>query len=504
MDGGALRDFHQRTKHSVRSVRRSGGSLDWGNAPAPLKRYPDLVPFGLPPVPSTGVPSHVAVATSAQPEGDTDPSVETLSHLLFHAAGVVRTVEAFDGPMYFRTYASAGALYPIEVYVVSRDLEGLEAGVYHYDPVEHALSPLREGDYRGSLGLGEERTGAVTLLFTAIPWRTAWKYGPRGFRHLYWDAGMMLANLLASAAALRVPARLLLGFVDDAVNEVVAVDGRTEFTICAVPLGRDETPSPRDVPPLTLRTSPISRRPQRHRVIERAHDALVFGSVDEVEAFRGSPEPARDGASDPEIPLVDPLPADALSKDGFEDVVRRRGSSRAQARGSFPAAEYGAILDRALVTIPGDFPASVPVPLLIANALDGLPPGAYRYASGGTFHRIRGGDFRRKAGFVCLEQRLAADTAAVTFLMADLEGSLDSSGDRAYAAAQLGAAIVAGRVYLGAYAQCLGASGITFYDDEARRFFETEMEPMLAVVTGPEGSRRSIIRCREGRAPGTA
>jgi hypothetical protein len=59
--------------------------------------------------------------------------------------------------------------------------------------------------------------------------------------------------------------------------------------------------------------------------------------------------------------------------------------------------------------------------------------------------------------------------------------------------------VVAGRIYLGAYAQCLGASGITFYDDEARRFFRTELEPMLAVVTGPEGARPSIIRCRRDR-----
>jgi SagB-type dehydrogenase family enzyme len=505
MRGQSLRDYHERTKHSVESVRRSGGSLDWGNVPARLKRYQDLVPFGLPPVPITAVPCHVAVSGSSEPEGGGDPGIQTLSHLLFHAAGVVRTVEAFDGPMHFRTYASAGALYPIEAYVVSGDLEGLEAGVYHYEPADHALTRLRAGDFRGSLGLGEEQPGAVTLLLTGIPWRTAWKYGARGFRHLYWDAGMMLANLLAAAAAQRLPARLVLGFVDAAANEVLGVDGRTEFAICAVPVGRGRGPSPADVPPLALRTSPLSRRPRRHALIERAHDALGLGSVEEVEAFRAGPEPASGGASereDGELRRTDPLPAYGLSRDAFEEVVRRRGSSRAQARGSFPAAEYAAILDRALAPIPGDSFQGDPVPFLIANAVDGIPAGAYRYGGRGTFHGIRKGEFRRKAGFICLEQRLAADAAAVTFLMADLDGSLRSGGNRAYAAAQLRAAVVTGRIYLGAYAQCLGASGITFYDDEARRFFETEWEPMLAVVAGPEGDRRSIIGCREGRAPG--
>jgi hypothetical protein len=81
-------------------------------------------------------------------------------------------------------------------------------------------------------------------------------------------------------------------------------------------------------------------------------------------------------------------------------------------------------------------------------------------------------------------------------MLADLDRALGSLGGRGYAAAQLEAAIMVGRVYLGAYAQCLGASGITFYDDDVRRFLETDLEPMLVAVTGPEGRRTSIRRCR--------
>lgn len=506
MSGDALRGYHERTKHSFESVRRRAGSLDWDNVPNQLKRYADLTPAPLPAFPATDVPCHVAVAASAEPEGDRDPSAETLSHLLFHAAGIVRTVNGFEGPLRFRTYASAGALYPIEAYLVTGELEGLEAGVYHYAPAEHALTMLRTGDFRGSLGLAGEEPGAATLVLTGVPWRTAWKYGPRGFRHVYWDAGMMLANLLAAAAAQEVRARLLHAFVDAAANEALGVDGRTEFAICAVPLGRGEAPSPREAGPLRLRTSAISRRPERDPLVEEAHDALVLRSTEEVHAFRAATAPVTDTLPEQEsrnevrvVPLSEP----ALSGDVLEEVVRRRGSSRKQARDAFPAAEYSAILDRALAGTPSDFPGVSPAAFLIANALDGLPPGVYRYARGGRFRRIREGEFRRKTGFVCLEQRLAADAAAVAFLMADLEASLASHGNRAYAAAQLEAAIAAGRIYLGAYAQCLGASGITFYDEEARRLFDTPLEPMLAVVTGPEGGRRSIIRCRDERAART-
>jgi hypothetical protein len=109
--------------------------------------------------------------------------------------------------------------------------------------------------------------------------------------------------------------------------------------------------------------------------------------------------------------------------------------------------------------------------------------------------------FRAEAGYLCLEQRLGADAAAVTFLLADLDQLLGALGGRGYPAAQLEAAIVAGRIYLGAYSQCLGTTGITFYDDDIRLFLETDLEPMLVMVSGPEGRRAAIQRCRQTRRP---
>jgi hypothetical protein len=170
--------------------------------------------------------------------------------------------------------------------------------------------------------------------------------------------------------------------------------------------------------------------------------------------------------------------------------VRRRGSSRKLAREPFPAAEYAALPDLALAGLPGDVPDGHPDVFVVASALEGLPPGAYRYEPGGRFHLLRSGDLRSVAGHLCLDQRLGADAAATTFLSADLEAALEAMGGRGYAVAQLGAAIVAGRMYLGGYAQRLGVTGLTFFDDEVRELFATRAEPMLAVAMGPEGRRR--------------
>ena len=498
-----VRAYHDRTKHTPRSVREAPHFLDWRNEPSKFKHYVGLEPDPLPPFRPTGVPAVRALGPSVSPDGEATLDVESLSHLLFHCAGVSRTFRSDHGEFHFRTYACAGALYPVEVYVAAGEVEGLQSGVYHHAPLEHGLTRLREGDFRGSLGLAGESPGAATLILTGIPWRTAWKYSARGFRHLYWDAGMMLANLLASAAALQLAARVYLGFVDRAANEVVGVDGETEFALGLVAIGRAATPGPHDVPPLDHEVEPASPRPQRDPLIEEAHRATELGSEDAVRAFRDAaledPQQQREEMFPPETRL----PNATLSEDSVEEVIRRRGSSRQLARESLPGSEVGAILDLSLAGVPGDWlrgDRSVHA-VVMAAALDGVASGIHAYLPGGRFRLRREGSFRREAGYLCLEQRLGADAAAVTFLLADLDGTLGRLGDRGYAAAQLEAAIRAGRIYLAAYAQCLGTSGITFYDDDIRRFLETELEPMLVVVTGPEARRASIRRCRASRRP---
>ena len=116
------------------------------------------------------------------------------------------------------------------------------------------------------------------------------------------------------------------------------------------------------------------------------------------------------------------------------------------------------------------------------------------------FVPLRRGEQRETAGYLCLEQPLGADAAAVVFLMARLDDYLSATGGRGYRLAQLEAAIAAGRIYLGAYAQCLGASGITFYDDDVSALYGSPgWSPMIVMVLGPEGARRSIQTCRVDR-----
>jgi hypothetical protein len=108
----------------------------------------------------------------------------------------------------------------------------------------------------------------------------------------------------------------------------------------------------------------------------------------------------------------------------------------------------------------------------IVNAVEGLAPGKYFFDARRSLLVTLGyGDFRNRATYLALEQDLAGDAAAAVFFLADLEPCLEAMGNRGYRAVQFEAGILGGRIYLGAYAQRLGATGLTFFDDDVTEFF---------------------------------
>ena len=484
-DGAAARAYHEATKHSWESVRRRAWFLDRDDQPRPFKVYDvDLPRVELPDPPPTGVPAVAAIGARAGP-GPAAPDLAALGRLLRLGAGVGRTVRFPGGDeIHFRTYASAGALYPVEVYAACGELEGVDAGLYHFDPSGPALVRLRGGDPRGHLvgataGEGAVARAPLTLAFTGIPWRTAWKYTERGYRHLFWDAGTMLANVLALAAASGLPARVVLGFDDGRVEALLGIDGRRELPLCLLALGEGPPVPPAEAPPapLDLPVRPLSRRELVFEGIGAVHDAGRLRSL-EVAGWRAR------WAGPPAGPAWLDAPPDPL-----EEVIARRGSARRFAPGAVPAGVLRAVLRLATAGIPTDLApeGSMPIrPFLVANDVEGIEPGAYAF-DGGELRLLRRGEFRAHAGFLCLEQPLGAEAAATHFLLADLDGILAALGDRGYRVAQLAGGIVAGRMYLAAYAHRVGATALTFYDDEVTRFFGQPAEGlacMLAVALG--------------------
>jgi SagB-type dehydrogenase family enzyme len=424
-----------------------------------------------------------------------------LTRLLRLGAGVhprrVLAAERFA----FRTYMSAGALYPVELYVATGGVDGLEPGLWHFDPGDAGLERLRDEDCRAALAHAAaapelEQAGAV-LALSGILWRTAWKYGSRGWRHVFWDAGTMLANLLALAASARLRPRLYSAFADDEVARVVGADAPLEQPVALLAVGSGErgTAPPR-LGPLRFRSEPLSPRERRFPDAEEAWAASRLLSREEVARWRE----AAGHAGHPTIAA--PSDRADLAADPLEEVILRRGSARAFTADAIGSPELAAILARAAAPVPGDVPSTCST-FVIAHAVEELEPGVHRFQPPDGFELVRSGSFRRQTAGLCLDQPHGGAAAATLYLTADLDGLLGALGDRGYRAAQLDAGIRAGRISLGAYAQGLGATGLTFYDDEVRAFLETEEEPMLCVAVGVD-ARRPALRRSARMVPGRA
>jgi SagB-type dehydrogenase family enzyme len=119
---------------------------------------------------------------------------------------------------------------------------------------------------------------------------------------------------------------------------------------------------------------------------------------------------------------------------------------------------------------------------LIVHAVEGVEPGAYVFYRGrGLLELLKSGDFRSQAGDLGLQQALPADAAVAVFFLADLRPILQRYGNRGYRAVQLEAGIIGGKLYLAAYAQHLGATGLTFFDDDVTAFFSPHAQGKSAM-----------------------
>jgi SagB-type dehydrogenase family enzyme len=487
--------YHNGTKHSYMSIRVHPHYLDWENKPLLFKIYPTLEVTRLPKdFRQTGVAALSAISSpELVAEGELLPSLDTIAHLLFFAAGVTKSKKFPGGETFFRAAACTGALYEIELYLVCRDLPELAAGVYHFGAAEFGLRQLRAGDYRQVLVDATAGDPAIAhapliVICTGTYWRNAWKYRSRTYRHFGWDNGTILANLLAVSTSLGLPAKVLVGFNDQQVNSLLDVDTLKEVAFSIATLGHTAAtpPSAPKLEPLKLPLVPYSKEEVDYPAMRQMHEASNLASSEEVAGWRAGkltvPSPAAKGKTTG----LNLPPESTIAGDSIEQVIQRRGSTREFARDAISFGELSTMLDRATRGIAADFLTRFGTRLndiyLIAHSVSDLAPGAY------FFHRekkklelLKEGDFRQQAGYLGLEQKLPADASVDVFFLADLPKIISAYGNRGYRAAQLEAGILGGKLYLAAYSQKLGASGLTFYDDDVVNFFSPHAKGKSAI-----------------------
>ena len=509
----ATKDYHESTKLAY---------INLLNKPPLYKSYTGLPIIRLPTeFDSPDCSTLDAVAGIGEQDGAGSLGLTNLAQVLHFSAGLIRKRQLpVAGEVHYRAAASAGALYPVEVYLVTGDIPGLQAGVYHFSPYESTLTQLREGDHRRELveATAEDKFVAaapVTLVLSAIFWRSAWKYRARGYRYSYWDTGTILANMLAVAGrGTGLSINLVTGFEDQRVSRLLDISPAREAPLCLVPIGTGSVAqSTAPLAPLSGQVNDGLDSEISYPEIIRTHTASCLTNKEEVSAWKkiGSPEdPSSTQAS--VLPLghgighqfeVEDLKAARLA-----ETILQRGSTRRFARVTISYPQFGAILDASTRKLPADFAGKDSGSLLeayiIADAVEGLTQGAYFFSlAARKLELLKQGDFREEAGHLCFEQALGADASAVVYFMASLDQVLARYGNRGYRVAQLEAGIRVGNAYLCAHSLGLGATGMTFYDDEVMEFFSPHAEGksvlfLVAIGATHEQNRVRPFRSRVG------
>lgn len=453
------------------------------NRPTPYKIYKEIPTVDLRLDKSYSMSVLQTMITNPKADGNKVPEISILAKILYYSAGITKIINYPGiGDVEFRAAACTGALYHIEIYVVCGNIDGLGAGVYHFEPKGMRLDQLRAGDYRSVLvdaaaNDPNMKHAPIILVYTDIFTRNSVKYQAREYRHAFWDCGTILANALATCSAHDLPSRVIVGFVDDTINSLLDLKTEKEVSLVLVPVGFTRETTASKAPQITrldIITESLSNYDFDDPEIQKIHQASSLTSEKEVTEWAG--RTPKISMHTENIISLKPFSENELPQDPLEKVIVRRGSTREFSRDSISFGQLSTIIDYSTRGVQADFlePYGTTLihPYMIVNAVEGLKPGSYIYnREQNALQLLREGVFRQVAGNLGLDQNLPADSSVAVFFMADLDTVLKRFGNRGYRAAQLEASIIGGRFYLAAYAQKLGASGLTFYDDSVSQFF---------------------------------
>jgi SagB-type dehydrogenase family enzyme len=225
--------FQKETKYF--RGRLSGHPLLWHTKPKTYKQYPEApkIELGIPSF-EGGDPLWTAIGKrrSVRNFKDSILSKKDLSQLLWATQGITKREMDFE----FRACPSAGALYPVETYLILNNVEDFNAGIYHYNIRSHSLEQLQKGDFRlkiAQAALDQDMAYAANAVFvwTALFERAKWKYEQRAYRYVYLDAGHIAQNLALAAVSLDLGTCQIGALYDEDVNSLLGIDGKEESVL---------------------------------------------------------------------------------------------------------------------------------------------------------------------------------------------------------------------------------------------------------------------------------
>ncbi len=488
--------------HNLTSYKRDkipSHMLDWENQPMTFKTYPGIEPILLPKdVRFRDERFSDVIKRSCRGNKTGSPGIVDLSMILLLAYSITARGVHGNDYHYYRSVASAGALYPTEVYVATHDIGSLQNGIYHFSIAQHALTPLREKDVTQyiatSLNDPPRNQASLVFIFTSIFFRSAWKYRDRAYRYHLLDTGHLIENLTVALKFQGLHYRLSWDFDDTRLNHLLGLDDKKEVSLAVCHVSGSKVmkkdPEGKDLPELGAffrEASKVSNKELEYPAICDIHNAgVVKKTVLTLAQEKGRPDFAGGQTTGKDAP--DAWPATLNCQEAFF----QRRSSRNFVPRALPYNCLSFLLECIYMTViehdsDPEQVTGTSVGVIIENA-EGCKSGFYLVDDSGTsLQMLQQGRLSNLIARICLDQNWLANAAVQFLFMADLEKVDQYWGPRGYRYVMMNAGRLGERLYLAAAAMGLGCCGIgAFYDGEVSKLMDLKGSSLLYLVAlGP-------------------
>src|SRR6202166_1980139 len=412
------REYHELTKHSGESLRRTQHYLDWANMPNPFRHYEGVPILDFPADPPAPQISALEVLEGKTGNTSARDGAGFLSQLMFYSASISasKRVPSTGDTYALRVNPSSGNLHPTEFHFCTHGLVDWSDGLYHYRPSSHMAEQRAIGDFGWKL---IDTSAPLVFVLTSIAWREAWKYRDRAYRYCLHDIGHAWQALTLAARSIGCESSVLGHFLDDRVAESCL-------------LSQDEWPM---------------------LIIGLHGPSIPVRRLDPVETILFSGQPNRLSEEQVPYPLIERI--HVATKLKTEAITPSFGEPKS-------LSQLAPLLSSTKEPLFADFATARFVHLyLYVHRVEGLAPGVYRYwPEHAELEKIKEGDQRLAAAALSLGQDLAGNACLAFSMIGDFENAARNYGDRGYRYVHFEAGAIGQRMYLASEALGLRATGI--------------------------------------------
>lgn len=464
--------------------------------PPIYKTYPNNAVVPLPaPTNHAGMSLDQALSQS-MPDSLANVSLQNLSNILFYSNGVTETRTYPGGQIQLRAAASAGALYPNDLYIVAVSIKDLPSGIYYYHPANHSLIKIGDQALFPALTAASpypdllKNTSAIIIMAAYFD-RSVWKYHDRSYRYVLPDAGHILGNLAAATTAMKVPFITTGLFDDEKMEKVLNLSPEEEGVISLIILGKNKLTSLTQRPQFTSITLPNNAN--RMEITRLSHKLT---SVKWVPGLMKTPIAITQKISDdiPSSNKLIKLPHASSAENDVFTLIKNRRSYRQFSDRDVSFDDFAGIIHDAYAPLKNLHlvgQENWTELFIIVTHVQSLPKGIYRYIpEKSSLLKITDGNFSSEIYKIGLSQEVLKRAAFVFAWVINLNKIGLLHGERDYRYANLECGIGSSTAYLAAQSRDLGACAVgAFYDDEVQRLLKINGTAKRTIVLTAIGQK---------------